>query len=118
MSDLKTLFPNASKSTIARNPHGLGSLPAKVAEQNPVPPLVRRCKRQSRDEASVGVRVTIIACRRRLQDDQNDVASKKGIQDFIAASLGIDDADPIIRWEYGQIQTNASEGLLVKIEMR
>lgn len=39
----------------------------------------------------------------------------KPLTDAIAASLGVDDADPRLSWEYGQQQTRGEEGVFVKV---
>lgn len=61
--------------------------------------------------------VTIIACCQREADDDNNCASLKGVRDAIAESLGIDDGDRRIRFEYGQIESRADRGLIIKIEL-
>lgn len=38
------------------------------------------------------------------------------MRDAVAAWLGIDDGDPRVRWEYGQVETRGAQGVLVKIE--
>ena len=40
----------------------------------------------------------------------------KPLRDAIAAELGMDDADPRIRWQYGQTETRGAEGVLVMVE--
>lgn len=118
--DLKSLFPHASESTIRRNPHlySVCPFPSEVAQPDPAQALDRGGKKREAIKDGVEYRVAIIALRKRLADADNNVASFKNVQDSIAATLGIDDGDPRIQWEYGQIQTNGEQGLLVKIEMR
>ena len=60
--------------------------------------------------------VSLCAYRRRILDDDNNVASCKPLRDAIAASIGIDDGDSRIKWEYGQIETRGQQGVMVKIE--
>lgn len=116
--DLKSLFPNASKAFIAANPHlyHLDAIPAKVAKPIVAPALDRRDAKLKEGKDGVAVRVAIVALRKRLCDKDGNIGSFKPVQDAIADSLGIDDGDPRISWEYGQQQTNGQEGLIVKIE--
>ena len=71
----------------------------------------RREKRKGRVE----VVVSIIACRAREIDEDNLIAGLKWAKDSIAASLGLDDGDRRIRWEYGQAETRGEQGVIVKI---
>ena len=71
----------------------------------------RREKRKGR----VAVVVSIIACRARETDEDNFIAGTKWLKDSIAASLGLDDGDKRIRWEYGQAETRGEQGVIVKI---
>lgn len=118
--DIKKLFPNASESFIKRNPHAydLGAFSSQVPQPVVTSPLDRGVKKLKAFKGGVEIRVSIVALRKRLCDVDGNIGSFKPVQDAIASSLGIDDGDPRIQWEYGQIQTNGQEGLLVKIEMR
>lgn len=60
--------------------------------------------------------VSIIGLRRRALDDDNFNGGCKALRDCIAASLGIDDGDKRLTWQYGQLQTRGREGYLVRIE--
>lgn len=60
--------------------------------------------------------VHLHAIRRRLLDDDNATAACKPLRDAIAESLGIDDGDSRIRWEYSQSETKGEQGVIVKIE--
>jgi hypothetical protein len=62
------------------------------------------------------IRITLVAARRREVDDDNNVASLKPLRDAIACNLSIDDGDGRIRWEYGQVETKSTEGVIVKME--
>ena len=64
-----------------------------------------------------GVVVSLIGLRRRPLDDDNFVGACKHLRDAIAASLGIDDGDKRIRFQYGQFPTQGREGVLVHIEV-
>ena len=43
-------------------------------------------------------------------------AACKQLVDAIAASLGIEDKDPRVRWEYSQAETQGTEGVIVTAE--
>ena len=60
--------------------------------------------------------VSIIGLRRRTLDDDNFNGGCKALRDSIAASLGMDDGDKRLRWQYGQLRTDGREGYLVRIE--
>lgn len=61
--------------------------------------------------------VSLVCCRRRLLDDDNLSGGCKALRDAIAASLGIDDGDKRIRFEYHQVITTGRPGVIVKIEV-
>lgn len=64
------------------------------------------------------LRVTFIrVCRRTITDSDNLPPAYKWTRDAIAASLGRDDRDDLIQWEYHQLQTRGREGTIVKIEL-
>ena len=54
---------------------------------------------------------------RKSFDDDNLIASIKPLRDAIAASIGIDDGDKRIAFQYQQLQTKGREGVLVHIEV-
>lgn len=85
--------------------------PVKVSSLVKSPPV-----RPSR-KSCVVVLVTIIAFRRRVLDDDNCSSGAKTLRDCVATSLGVDDGDKRIRWEYGIVQTNGPEHTLVKITL-
>ena len=66
-------------------------------------------------------RITLIACRRRLLDDDNLTASLKFLRDAVADSLlpGMyaGRADAFFAWECSQVETRGQEGTIVKIEV-
>lgn len=94
----------------------VGELPAKKPQPDPLPTLDHCPKARSRSERSVAVRVTLIRCGSKLLDDDNLLSSFKGIRDSVAWSLGIEDNDFRVRWEYGQLETKGRCGCIVKIE--
>lgn len=91
-----------------------------VAAGQPQPPQTPALDRGNRKHQGgagrVGVRVSLMAERRRLLDKDNNVASFKPLQDAIAKTLAIDDGAAAIDWEYGQKQTNGAEGVIVKVQ--
>jgi hypothetical protein len=107
-------FKNASESFKRLNPHLLGGLPP--AQPKPD----RRRDVAPADAPQKGgprrVVVSLVGCRRRKLDDDNFIGACKHLRDAIAASLGLDDGDPRLRWEYGQMETQGAEGVAVKIE--
>jgi hypothetical protein len=59
--------------------------------------------------------VTLIRLGPKALDDDNLVACFKGCRDGIAGRLGVDDADPRVRWQYDQERSKAYG---VRIELR
>lgn len=112
-------FQNASESTKKLNPHlfgNLGGLEAKKSKPVVIPPLVSRVKKFKGGEGGVAVVVTLIAHRRTTLDSDNAVGACKPLRDGIAASLGIDDSDRRVEWQYSQVRTAGREGVCVTIE--
>jgi hypothetical protein len=95
----------------------MGGLAAAKPERSKVSALDQGGKQQCQRTGGVAVVVTLIAFRSREYDTDNNVASQKGLRDAIAASLGLDDADRRIKFQYGQIVTRGRQGVLVKIEI-
>lgn len=90
----------------------------------PVPPAVaepvRRASAPTHARQSRCTRrlvVSLIGLRRRTLDDDNFNGACKHFRDAIAASLGIDDGDKRICWQYQQLQTKGREGVLVRVEI-
>jgi hypothetical protein len=92
-----------------------------VAADSPQPalpcPLVRRVQKCQKGRGGLEILVTLIACRRRFHDDDSNVIEFKALRDAIAESLGLDDADRRIRFEYGQTETRGRQGVIIRIEM-
>lgn len=57
-----------------------------------------------------GGRLTVTLTRRapRELDDDNLRAALKGVRDQIAEHMGVDDRDPRVTWEYGQVKGSAA----------
>ncbi len=91
---------------------------ASDCEQNPVPALVQKAKRKYRRKNGVVVIVTLIRAGSKTLDEDNLIFACKSLRDSIATSLGVDDADRRILWQYRQYETKGKPGLLVMIELR
>lgn len=63
----------------------------------------------------MGHRIALIAVMRRKLDDDNVVGALKPIRDLVAASLGVDDGDESVEFEYSQHRTDGDEGVLVLV---
>jgi hypothetical protein len=78
--------------------------------------LAGRTPKYKRRKTGVAIVVSLtVHCHRELDSDNLQGACKP-LRDAIASTLRLDDGDPCLRWEYTQIQTRGSEGVVVKIE--
>jgi hypothetical protein len=66
----------------------------------------------------VGVVISLIGLLKRTLDCDNFCGACKPLRDGIASSLGIDDGDKRIRWQYNQCETRGQEGVIVHIEVK
>lgn len=108
-------FSNASESFKRLNPHLMGGVPATQPKRDGLDPVARA---NAIKKGGAGrVVVSLVGFRRRALDDDNFVGACKHLRDAIAASLGLDDGDPRLRWEYSQHETRGAEGVMVKIQM-
>lgn len=78
--------------------------------------LVDRPKKLARGKGRVAVIVTLITCRTREVDDDNNVGSLKPLRDAVADYIGIDDGDARFRFRYGQVCGMGDEGVIVMVE--
>jgi len=110
---------NVSESVRRRNPHLYGPVVGAVAtsqsKQTAIPALDRGIQKRQKGKGSVVLIITLITCRFRALDDDGNVSALKPLRDAIANSLGLDDGDSRIRWEYGQTETRGEQGVIVKI---
>jgi hypothetical protein len=115
-SNLKE-FPNASPAFKRLNPHlfSVGAVEASQPECAPTQALERGSPKRQKSGAVV-VRVSLVAHRLRLLDDDNNVGSLKPLRDAVAKTIGIDDGDARIAFECAQVETKGQEGVTVKIE--
>src|ERR1019366_2206741 len=88
----------------------VGAVAPSVSQQAPLRPLEQGVQKRQKGKGSVVVVVALIACRRRELDDDGNVASLKPLRDAVALSLGLDDADKLIRFEYSQLETRGEQG--------
>ncbi len=96
----------------------MGGLGSASAQHAPLSTLVQGVQEPARGKEGVAIRITLISCRRKLLDAHDNLPyAMKPICDAIAASIGLDDADPRIQWQYEQILTKGEPGVLVHIEI-
>jgi hypothetical protein len=114
--ELKRLFPNASRSTIARNRSAVGAVVPAERELDTPSPLVPKRQVRQRGKGRAQIIVTLVACRHREIDDDNSAAGFKPLRDEIAKVLGVDDADGRVQFRYGQVECVGQQGSIVKIE--
>lgn len=121
---MKPEFSHASASFKARNPHlfrRVGGLRPAQLEPQPSTALDRPAHRKPNrpprlEHRGPQFRISLVVGRARLLDSDNLAGGGlKALRDAIASSLGLDDSDKFITWEYGQFYSNR-EGVLVRIE--
>lgn len=113
--ELRKLFPNISEDCI-RKTLSVGSVAMPKREQSSPSPLDSKLPRRNGRSRSLVVVISLVSFRKRILDDDNLIAGFKPLRDAIAASLNVDDADPRIRWQYGQQRTDGEQGTIVLIE--
>lgn len=86
-----------------------------ITQQNALPALVEKPQARRVRKGRVAIVVTIISYRPGELDEDNLIAGAKPLRDSIAKSLGLDDADKRLRFEYGQFQTRGATGTHVLI---
>ena len=108
-----------SESCRKLNPHlfGVGAVAGAQRERDPGQALDDKPPVQGGSQNRMAVRVSLIALRRRLLDGDNLQGGFKPLRDAVASSLGLDDADNVIAWEYHQMKCEGQEGAIVKIEV-
>ena len=94
----------------------LGAVVRAIGQRRTQAALESTSAKQQRRRCRVVLCVHLLSLRRRIIDDDNLVAGHKGLRDAIARSLGLDDGDPRIRWEYSQGETRGEQGTIVRIE--
>lgn len=114
LSDCPPHLRRRIEEQLAHDSATLRPVSAAVAQPHqprPVAPADSAQKRRARR-----VVISLIALRRRPLDPDNNAASFKHLQDAIAATIGLDDGDPRLVWQYQQMHTYGSEGVIVRIE--
>lgn len=102
----------------AKRPVPVGAVEANRPERPPIQTLDGRLQEPTGSEKGVAVSITVVAFRRRLLDAHDAVAyACKPLTDAIAESLGVDDADRRLHWEYHQLKTTGPEGTIVLISL-
>lgn len=113
--ELRKHFPHISEDCI-RKTLGLGSVAMPQREQSTPKTLDGQPHRHRKRPHRTCAVISLISFRRRELDGDNLVAGFKPLRDALADTLGINDADPRIRWQYGQCETRGETGTIVKIE--
>ena len=119
--DWERALANAKQSFKDRNPHlfNLGGLGAAQREPAPAQTLERAPSPRQGRKRSVVVVVAFIAFIRTGSDEDNfGHSAYKPMRDWIARSLGVDDGDKRIVWEYHAIQTRGKLGTQVMITLK
>lgn len=107
------------EQAVARRPSPIvAGLPPAEPKRDSVPALEQKPKRTGSGKSRVVVVVTLIRCGLRELDEVNLKASFKGLQDAIATSLGVDDADRRVLWNFGQCPGRGPRGTIVKIDFK
>lgn len=112
-----TRFPNATPSTLRANGYSVDPVAPNVRERGPDQPLVKSPRPQRRRKGRVEVICSIVRCGPGCLDSDNTTSGgNKALRDAIAESLGYDDGDARIRFQYGQCETLGETGCIVRIE--
>lgn len=113
-------IPYGSDSYRKLNPHvfgGVGTVQTKVAKPTTSRSLDDRQPRVKKGKGGLVVRCTFVSLRRRLLDPDNLAGSTKHLQDAVCETIGWDDGDERIRFQYEQVLTTGVEGVLVKLDI-
>ena len=115
---IKELYDQGSKSFQQRNPDlvGVGEVETKKSKPTSSQALVGSLSKHKGSKGRVAIRVSLIVLSRRTLDDDNLVGACKPLRDAICESIGIDDGDERIKFEYGQQKTDGQQGVAVKIQ--
>lgn len=95
----------------------LGAVGIAKREHSAPPALGSDAPAKQSRRASVVVSLIRVG-KKSLDSHDNLRAGFKPLVDAIAKSIGIDDGDPGIRWQYGQVETAGEPGTIVRIEGR
>ena len=110
------LNPKTQERIRRENPDVFRTMVAEKSKQIASSSLDGRSPQRQGRKNKLVVRVTLVTLRRRVCDDDNNVSAIKPLRDSIARSIGLDDGDPRIKFEYGAARTEGQPGVMVKIE--
>lgn len=96
----------------------MGGLSPAQPEQNPVRALEHRPEARPERKSRLAVVITFIRCGIKELDGDNLQAAFKGMRDAVARSLGVDDRDRRIRWQYQQCVGLGRNGTIVKLDWK
>lgn len=96
---------------------GVGAVEAGRTEQAPARALDNGRTKRVGGSSGVAARVVLVAYRRRLLDRDAVAFACKPLTDAVASTLGVDDDDPRVEWEWRQVQTDGAEGVAVRVEV-
>lgn len=94
----------------------VGTVGDNQLQQDSRPSLVKASRTRKTRKGRLAFRITIIAVGPELLDDDNCATGSKALRDAIATSLGVDDGDGRIRFEYGSVYTAGQPGCIVHIQ--
>ena len=121
LTDLPRRYQDQVAAQLYHEPHhSLGRLAPKAQSQRPgsldcAPQAQRSCPPRPQDRAQV-IATLIAFVNNHRSDNDNSITALKPMRDAVAAELGVDDADPSVRWQYAQAETRGAEGVLVMVE--
>lgn len=118
---MKIKLDNASESVRRLNPHlFVGPVAAAEPEQKRGKTLVEVFAAEESRARRLGgrVEVSIVAATHRRLDGDNLAAGCKPLRDAIARTLGLDDNDDAVEWQYGQVRCSGDEGTIVVIRQK
>lgn len=93
--------------------------PVETRQPEPAAPqaLVGDDAKLERCKAGVDIRIVFIALLAKPMDSDNFVGSLKPLRDAVCESIGIDDGDEHLTFEYHQIKSPGPEGVIVKVSV-
>lgn len=104
-----------AKAEANRRAELVAGLANSKCEPDPLPALEQSKKTYRSGKKRLVLCVKIISIRNREADSDNIISGAKPLRDAIAKSLGVDDHDKHIRWEYEVITTAGGTGTQVVI---
>lgn len=109
-------LPQQVQDRIRRdNPEYFRPMETKVAKPVASKALVGGSPEQEAGAEGLAISIRLIVISKRAMDFDNIVGSLKPLRDCIAKSLGVDDGDSRLSFEYHQCKTSSQEGVIVTI---